>query len=122
MGLDLGRAQWAYSGFNRFRTKLAGAEGINLDQMDGYAMVEFRYVKGLPWTDESGNDVTVLRPFLDHSDCDGELTWEECAQVVDRIEEIVATWDPEDRDTMQGRLMVEDMRECVTEQTSLRFG
>jgi hypothetical protein len=34
-----------------------------------------------------------LKPLLHHSDCDGDLTPEECAQVAPRLKEIVTGWD-----------------------------
>lgn len=123
MGIDIGKAQWAYSGFMRFREKLASAEGIDLRQMRGFGDDN----QNRPWEDDNGNDVTILRPFLDHSDCDGELTWQECAQVVDRIEQIIETWRaPEGdyihgRDISQGKLLVAEMRDCVNTKTALEF-
>ena len=41
----------------------------------------------------SWDEVTTdLKPLLDHSDCDGEMTPEECAQVFPRLREIAAAW------------------------------
>lgn len=34
-------------------------------------------------------------PLLDHSDCEGELSPEECARVAPRLRELVASWPPE---------------------------
>jgi len=31
-------------------------------------------------------------PLLDHSDCEGELTPEECKQVASRLRELVSSW------------------------------
>lgn len=124
MGIDIGSAQWAYSGFHRFRTQLAKAEGIDLDQMVGFERRDAPSDRR-PWTDDVGNDITVLRPFLEHSDCDGVLRWEECAQVSRRIEEIVNSWTGDDfisrRDAEQGRALVESMRECIKDQVALEF-
>ena len=120
MGIDIGNAQWAYSGFMRFREKLALADGITLRQMDSFGGDQ-------PWENADGKDITILRPFLDHSDCDGELTWQECEQVVDRIEQIIDSWRaPEGdfthgRDISQGKLLVAEMRDCIRTKTVLEF-
>ncbi len=129
MGVEIGSAHWAYSGFMRFRKKLAEAEGFDLLTMDGYEGA-FGSTSGSPrpWADADGKNVTVLRPLLDHSDCDGEMTWQECEQVVDRVSEIVEAWalrpslDPiEERDILQGRRLVQSMRDSVAAQSELVF-
>src|SRR3546814_12914881 len=90
MGLDCSHtgAHWAYSGFTRFRRALAKHEGIDLDAMEGFQ----RHGDDRPRV--SWNTVTTpLKPLLDHSDCDGELTPEECRQVAPRLREVVkAVW------------------------------
>lgn len=129
MGVEIGSAHWAYSGFMRFRKNLAAAEGFDLLTMDGFQGA-FGSTTGTPraWVDTDGRAVTVLRPLLDHSDCDGELTWEECEQVVERVAEIVESWaqraslDPiEERDVLQGRRLVESMREAIEAKSALVF-
>lgn len=130
MGVDIGKAYWSYSGFMRFRIALAAAEEIDLLEMRGFksALGYDSREAVREWTDESGNDITILRPFLDHSDCDGELTWQDCEQVVDRIEEIINTWDDDvhdhpDRavDVSRGRTLVAEMRDRITNRRALVF-
>jgi hypothetical protein len=82
MGVSIGKAQWAYGGFMRFRERLAAHEGLNLHDMDGFTR------HGTSWDETT----TALRPLLDHSDCDGGLSPGECAQVAPRLAEILAAW------------------------------
>jgi hypothetical protein len=86
MGIDFSHcdAHWAYSGFNRFRMRLARDIGINLDEMAGFTI---KY--GKSWDDI--DDPIV--PLLDHSDCDGHLTPEECGAIAPRLEELVSVWE-----------------------------
>ena len=90
MGLDFingDDAHWSYSGFNSFRRRLAKEIGIDLDEMQG-----FGHLNGKPgW--RSWDEVDdPIKPFLMHSDCDGEMSPEECLQVGPRLREIVSSW------------------------------
>lgn len=85
MGLDISpasgdgpTAHWSYGGFHDLRCWLAQQDGIDLPAMAGFTD------HGLPWE----NVTTDLAPLLNHSDCDGELTAEECMQVLPRLKEI----------------------------------
>lgn len=84
MGIDFSHtdASWAYSGFGRFREALAKHEGFDLDDMVGFG------------GERSWDSVTTaLKPLLDHSDCDGELSPEDCATVAPRLREVIeAVW------------------------------
>jgi hypothetical protein len=125
MGVDIGQAHWAYGSFHRFRTRLALAEGFDLNQMEGFQRPIGECARN-SWQDEDGNDITVLRPFLDHSDCDGELTWQECQLVVDRLEEIINEWAKEpdselDFHISEARVLIAEMRACIETKESLEF-
>ncbi len=76
------KAVWSYHGFMDFRKKVARSIGIELSAMEGFSDY------GIPW--ETVHDPIV--PFLNHSDCDGVLTPEECAIVAPRLREIVSKW------------------------------
>lgn len=129
MGLAIGKARWAYGGFMQFRRALARAEGFDLSQMIGFRNdFEPRQEPGLrDWRSVDTN----LRPLLYHSDCDGEMTWVECARVEPRLSEILDNWSsghiPSGLDGYhefyleEGRLLAEAMRECVATRTELRF-
>lgn len=80
MGLDTTHDCWhgAYSAFNRFRTKLCEVAGYGeLGKRVGHGGEE-------PWPTD---DALVL--LLDHSDCDGELRWEDCDAIADRLEQLL---------------------------------
>jgi hypothetical protein len=102
---------WSYGGFQRFRRALAKAEGFDLEYMQG-----FTSFGGRSW-DEITTD---LKPLLNHSDADGELTPEECAQVYPRLKEILADWDDE-FDRQAGLNLAECMLTCVAQGTKLVF-
>lgn len=84
MGLDIRMVEivnldhaWSssYSTFGEFRRKLATCEGVTLEHMVGFG--------GRREWDEVE---TVLKPLLNHSDCDGELhPYEYEIAMVDRL-------------------------------------
>ncbi len=90
MGLDFshGNARFSYSGFNRFRTRVAAAIGVYLPAMEGFrkegVITDLFGVVPIKWS--SVKDPLV--PFLDHSDCDGSLTPDECRSVANRLREL----------------------------------
>jgi hypothetical protein len=77
-GFTAKTASWSYSGFNRFRELVASKAGISLDSMVGFG-------GQMAWEDLAGE---ALLPLLNHSDCDGELTPEECKTVAPRLREL----------------------------------
>lgn len=138
------RAHWAYSGFMRFRERIAKMEGIDLQRMDGFGPMNDldAYLKMHPemtmqqvtpamyegaekefyaeWTISWKDVETTLEPFLHHSDCDGEMTPEECAQVLPRLEECVKEID-EEWEAERGQKLVNMMRICVEQDAHLLF-
>ena len=80
MDLDFNHsdAHWSYGGFGNFRRRLANKIGINLSAMKGFGGdISFETIKD------------NIEPFLNHSDCDGILTVEECEKVAPRLKELV---------------------------------
>jgi hypothetical protein len=138
MGLDIspGGAHWAYSGFHRFRERLAAEEGLVLGQMEGYwlppdsemAYLSDRDFQGpaRPWQ-EDGEYITPLGPLLDHSDCDGVLLPYECETVLPRLREIVEKWDAADQhndtdhDVSRAFRLIEGMEHCVEHGCAMVF-
>lgn len=113
---------WSYSGFMRFRRALAKAEGLNLDDMQGYADYPVGVEtaapgRAIPWSSVS----TPLEPLLNHSDCDGELTPDECAQIAPRLKEIVSDWPIDDYDRNAGLGLVAAMEHCAEHGENLEF-
>lgn len=97
MGLDIGQAQWSYARFAKFRQELAEFEGIDISEMRGYG-------GSTPWEQHP----TELRPLLDHSDCDGHLAPDECAQVAGRLQQLVPSLSDE-YDRTNGDVLVREM-------------
>lgn len=120
MGLDIspGDAHWSYGGFHHFRERLATIEGFTLDEMSGFAPFDAPQ----DWTGRSWDDVdTPLKPLLNHSDCDGELTPQECAEVLPRLREVVSRWPIADYDRKAAEALITGMETCVEEQRPLIF-
>jgi len=116
MGLGFANADahWSYGGFNLFRTALAAREGIELDRMHGFT----RDDDAISWDTVH----TALKPFLNHSDCDGEMTPEECAQVAPRLRDLVRSiWRPGDYDYEHGMCLVEGMERAAANGEPLIF-
>ena len=120
MGLDFDRANahWGYMAFHRFRQRLAAAEGLDLNRMEGFGGM-------LPDTGHpliSWNEVdTTLTPFLHHSDCDGYLTVRQMRQIIPRMKEIISGWPEDDRDRIQAEHLIEGMEDCIATRRRLNF-
>lgn len=119
MGLDFSHteAHWSYSGFSRFREALAKYEAVDLGVMEGF----LRHGDDRP---RVGWDTvtTPLKPLLDHSDCDGELTPDECRQVAPRLREVIDSLWPDDcYDRASGLLLAEGMEAAAAANEPLEF-
>lgn len=74
---------WSYVGFHIFRKQIAKTIGIeDLDQ----------WWEALPATVPLDGDDPIIY-LLNHSDCDGELTPEDCDALVCRLRAIILSWD-----------------------------
>lgn len=119
MGIDFSHcdARWSYSGFMRFRTKLASSIGVTLGDMEGFSDQN----PGREW---STIDDPIV-PLLDHSDCDGELSPQDCARVAPRLREIIASWSRgdvrDDHDIRSGLLLADGMGAAANAGEALRF-
>ena len=106
--------QWAYDRFSQFRSRLAEAEGFNLREMQGFG--------GHQGWDGVESD---LKSLLNHSDCAGDLTPAECAQVFPRLRQIVEGWDLDDPafdyDRRNGLVLATCMEACARNDTALEF-
>lgn len=112
MGLNFreGDARWSYSGFNRFRTKLASQVGITLDKMQGFG-------GGNSWDFKTDAIILLLR----HSDCTGELTVKECKKVWPRLKELIEDWDNDNYDKINALRLIEDMKGTIKNNKPLKF-
>ena len=103
MGIDFSHCEvrWGYIGFHHFRKKLASVIGIELDLMPG-----FDSDSKLEWPDPEEEPLVYL---LNHSDCDGDLTPEQCAVVAPRLKELVKQFPNDDSDREKGLDLSEGM-------------
>jgi hypothetical protein len=82
MGLDTTHDAWhgSYSSFAKFREELAAIEGFSLDEMTGFGGSK-------SWAKVK----SPLKPLLNHSDWNGEIQWQHCEAIANRLEEISST-------------------------------
>ena len=141
MGLDTSHGCWhgAYPAFGRWREEIARAAGLPpLEFMEGF------YDEGSVFWDSCGRrDVSrlaedlpirwdCLRPsplftLLHHSDCEGEIAWEECAAIADALEELLPKLPTEEdgghfgdwRETTQG--FIDGLRLAAECQENVEF-
>jgi len=114
MGLDFSHteASWSYSGFMRFRTRLAKEIGINLREMRGLGDSGV-----LSWD----KIIDPIKPLLDHSDCEDDLSPNECMKIAPRMRELVSDWDDDDYDKIQALLLADGMELAGSRNESLQF-
>ena len=114
MGLNFSHTDmhWSCSCFHEFRRKLAAEIGIDLDDMDGFEGT-------LSW-DDLKDDIV---PLLDHSDCEGVLTPEECRRVAPRLRQLVSSWPMDDGslDKYRALELATAMERAQAENTNLVF-
>lgn len=78
--------QMSYGGFNRLRHLIAETVNLSLGTMTGYG-------GDTEWP--KSNDSSTLNrlvPFLNHSDCDGELSPEQCKLIWPALDHAIANW------------------------------
>ncbi len=155
LGFSHGGASWSYSGFNHFRRLLASDIGIDLYDMNGYYTDEerdkaFKAIRdgdeNYKWPEKRSWDTVndALVPLFVHSDCDGHLSAEQCAQIGPRLHELVSQWpdkitakanDPEQAikmgywaerefdnyDKAMGLKLAEGMKTCAERGVNLEF-
>jgi len=89
MGLDTSHGCWhgAYSGFHRWRMKLCEVAGYgNLEEYEGFGGIGSTPPGDKEWPNLDSDPLLIL---LVHSDCDGEILWEECKPIADRLTELL---------------------------------
>jgi len=117
MGLDFNHsdAHWSYSGFNDFRRHLAKDIGIDLDKMIGFN------------GDRSWSGIKdPLCLLLNHSDCDGHLTPNQCKKIAPRLREVISKWEDsimsnEGYDKKNALLLAKGMEWCGKNNVPLEF-
>lgn len=105
-------AQWAYSGFMRFREKVAHHYGITLKDMDGFhGTTKWKNVKAEP----------SMKRFLNHSDCDGILSPNTCFDLAPILRKVVSNWEDSDYDKQMALLLADNMESCFKAGNPLIF-
>ena len=82
MGLDTSHDAWhgSYGTFNLWRAEIAKAVGMPpLFDMYGFG-------GSIDWSTLEPNPIHIL---LSHSDCDGEISWQDCKLVADELTKIL---------------------------------
>lgn len=88
MGLDTTHDAFhgAYSSFGRFRSQLLSlAQSINIDDVHGYG----GHISPANILDEG------VRTLINHSDCDGDFTPDQCKMIADSLEALIPKMDIE---------------------------
>ncbi len=104
---------WSYSGFHRFRTKLAMAAGVAESYEDfdtlRHTIISIKYP----------NEPII--PLLTHSDCDGDLGPDDCAAIAPRLRELLATLDDTDYDKEHGLKLAAALEYAAENRCDLEF-
>jgi hypothetical protein len=110
---DLGfdeRAHWSYSGFDRFRRRLARSCGFteDLETLWQQQPDHFRF--------------HILWQLLNHSDCDGTLSPIACRILFKELTVAVWDWKPvDDYDRINALKLAHHMLECARQERHLVF-
>ncbi len=145
MGLDFSHGNgvhWSCTGFHAFRVKLAAEAGIALNCMESYAFgnasgTKYDLLKliGVGGGDDEKREEYIalqpvitwdtvyddVKPLLNHSDCDGELTPDECRKVAPRLRELVNAWSNDDRDKRMALRLADAMEQAAAANENLEF-
>lgn len=113
MGLDTSYDCWhgPYSSFGRFREEIAKAAGIDLNAMTGFKRDN---TPGIKWETLQPDAIHVL---LNHSDCDGQIDWQDTKPLADRLYELIplidVQWKPKAQQFVDGLLDAYAAHDCV---------
>jgi len=124
MGLDFSHcnAHWSYSGFSKFRARIAKEIRITLGKMEGFMPCGLTPEQKENWPQREWDKVDdPIVNFLAHSDCDGMLTPGQCRIVAPRLRELVASWPDDDWDKIQALELAEGMDLAGSCKENLRF-
>jgi hypothetical protein len=106
MGLDTTHGAWngPYSYFNKFRENISRRVGHELRQFEGFG-------GSVPFDVLKEDDIRIL---LDHSDCDGEISAEDCGKLSTRLFELAKEfpYEPEQSDMPMKLLILKFANGC----------
>jgi hypothetical protein len=103
---------WSYSGFHEFRHKVAAAAGMG--SLDDY--IGFGGKKPFPSVDDE-----PIVELLNHSDCEGDLSPEQCNAIGPRLRDLIAAWPGDDYDRMMGERLAAACDACAESGVPLEF-
>lgn len=129
MGLNFknSKAQWSYSGFNRFREKVARGIGIDLRNMIGFAPFNLSGKELDIWEAQAGSWKDIKSPlkyFLNHSDCEGQISAKRCGLIYPILNKIVLSLEDSienEHDKSSGKELVKTMKDCAKNNKPLIF-
>ena len=105
-----GDASWSYSGFMAFRTKIVNTIGLPGDLSEAYNDGFYKFLINDP-----------IYAFINHSDCDGELSVEELEIIIPRLEEIINMWETDNYNKPHGLALLEGMKAAWDQDEPLEF-
>lgn len=98
----------SYTNFNVFRNKWAKHLGFDLRDMVGFG-------GSLKWTYEP------LQAFFNHSDCDGELSVEECKVILEQAEKDYPKLKGDDQCAYSFPILIEFCKEAIARNKNIEF-
>jgi hypothetical protein len=116
MGLDLScGVSFSYGGFHCFRSMLAKEINIDIENMEGFG--------GNKSFNDIKDDIKIL---LDHSDCNGFISPEDCGKIAPRLRELTKKWvDSQDENKKwygrQALFLAEGLESCYKNNEPLLF-
>lgn len=119
------KARWSYGGFHAFRNKLAKSIGIDLEEMDGHLKkhpTDMGYYK--PGNKSWKEVKSSIKDLLNHSDCQGNLTPEQCNIIFPTLRQILNLWETtveNQYDIEQGNYLADAMEYCALNNKDLNF-
>lgn len=141
MGLDTTHGCWhgSYTAFGRWREKLAEVAGLPpLELMDGFYVPLGSWMPATLYHGDQNQQSyglkrldkmlpikwDCLKPdpihkLLHHSDCDGEIAWEDCVAIAERLEQLIPllqtggidSWGPATQTFADGLRLAAKMKE-----------
>jgi hypothetical protein len=107
-------AGWSYTGFMRFRLRLAaqlGHTGYIKAMNAPFGSTDTKYkILGHPLDD-----------FFDHSDCDGHLTPGQCAVIAPALADAIKDWPDDDYDKQTALELIKGMEYAINKNKNLEF-
>lgn len=84
----------SYSSFYIFRKQIGQSIGIDIEEMEGFGKShfldkEYKKIGVRSWEEVK----SPLKYLLNHSDCEGKLTWEQCELIAPILLMVIFLWE-----------------------------